>query len=73
MGSLKAEAIVRELPGSADVSTNGSRPWNVQVHDSQFYDRVLRQGTLGLGEAYMDGWRDCAALDHLDGLSGKGL
>ena len=64
MSSLKSETIVRELLDSADVAINGGRPWDIQVHDTRFYDRVLRQGTLGLGEAYMDGWWDCAALDQ---------
>ena len=65
MGSLKkSEAIVRELLDSASIAINGSHPWDIQVHDARFYDRVLRQGTLGLGESYMDGWWDCAALDQ---------
>ena len=27
--------------------------------------RVLRDGTLGVGEAYIDGWWDCDALDQM--------
>ena len=30
----------------------------------RFYARVLAQGSLGLGEAYMDGWWDCERLDE---------
>ncbi len=30
-----------------------------------FYSRVLRHGSLGLGESYVDGWWDCLALDQL--------
>ena len=30
-----------------------------------FVDRVLAQGSLGLGESYMDGWWDCDQLDEL--------
>ncbi|MFU8826496.1 MAG: cyclopropane-fatty-acyl-phospholipid synthase, partial [Brevefilum sp.] len=61
----KSEKIVRELLGTADVSVNGHRPWDIQVHDDRLYDRILRDASLGLGEAYMDGWWDCDAVDAL--------
>ena len=64
MASSKSEAVVRELLALADVTVGGSRPWDIQVHEPRFYDRVLQQATLGLGEAYMDGWWDCEALDQ---------
>jgi cyclopropane-fatty-acyl-phospholipid synthase len=35
------------------------------VHNPDVYARVLAQGSLGLGEAYMDGWWDCEQLDGL--------
>ena len=35
------------------------------VHDERFWRRVLAQGSLGLGEAYMDGWWD---VEDLDGM-----
>lgn len=41
----------------------GSRPQDILVHDERLFNRVIRQGTLGLGEAYMDGWWDADALD----------
>ena len=60
--------LERKLEGllaEADVRLNGPRPWDVQVRDSRLFRRLVLQGTLGLGEAYMDGWWDCAALDEL--------
>ncbi|MGV3642285.1 MAG: cyclopropane fatty acyl phospholipid synthase [Adhaeribacter sp.] len=47
----------------AGIQVNGPQPWDMQVHDERLYRRVLSQGTLGLGEAYMDGWWDCDQLD----------
>lgn len=47
----------------ADIDLNGPDPWDLQVHDGRFYRRVLTQGTLGLGESYMEGWWDCEQLD----------
>ena len=42
---------------------NGSNSADPQIHDDRLWGRVLRDGTLGLGEAYMDGWWDAEALD----------
>ncbi len=56
---------VEELLSLADVRVGGDRPWDVQVHDERTYSRVLAEGTLGVGESYMDGWWDCEALDEL--------
>lgn len=48
----------------ADVQINGIRPWDIQVHNEELYSRVFSQGSLGLGEAYMDGWWDSEKLDE---------
>jgi cyclopropane-fatty-acyl-phospholipid synthase len=48
----------------ADVQINGPRPWDIKVHNKELYRRVLSQGSMGLGESYMDGWWDCYALDE---------
>ncbi len=50
---------------TADVKLNGTRPWDLQIHNDAFYARVLRGGTLGFGESYVDGWWDCERLDEL--------
>lgn len=64
-----SESSYRRRLGSflaeADVAINGDRPWDIQVHDSRFFRRALAQGSLGIGEAYMDGWWDCERLDEL--------
>jgi cyclopropane-fatty-acyl-phospholipid synthase len=57
------EQLLRDMLQVADVQINGPRLEDLQVHHRAFFSRVLRQGTLGLGEAYMDGWWDCQALD----------
>jgi cyclopropane-fatty-acyl-phospholipid synthase len=60
-----AEAAVQSLLAEVGVTLNGPEPWDPQVHNRDLYSRVLAQGTLGLGEAYMDGWWDCERLDDL--------
>lgn len=59
----KPEALVRELFESADIRFDGSRPGDIVVHDPRFYERVLRDHSIGFGESYMDGWWDTEALD----------
>jgi cyclopropane-fatty-acyl-phospholipid synthase len=56
--------IVEELLAHADIKIGGNRPWDLAVHDERFYDRVMAEGSLGLGESYMDGWWDCTALSE---------
>ena len=58
-----AERFITELWALADIQVNGDRPWDVHVHNPDFFRRVVSQGTLGLGEAYVDGWWDCDRLD----------
>ena len=56
---------LQDILALAGVSFNGEQPWDIAVHDSALYQRILSQGSLGLGEAYMDGLWDCPALDQL--------
>ncbi len=58
-----AKKFITGILQSADVEINGSRPWDVRVHDERLYDRVISAGSLGLGEGYMDGWWDAEQLD----------
>lgn len=55
--------IVTELLGRAEITVNGSSPADIQVKNPRFFKRVLQEGSLGLGESYMDGWWDCDRLD----------
>ena len=56
---------IERLLAHADVQVDGVRPWDIQVHDARFFARVLGQGSLGLGESYMDGDWDAESLDGL--------
>lgn len=48
----------------ADIALNGNRPWDFQVNDERLYCKVATQGSLGLGEAYMEGWFEARQLDE---------
>jgi cyclopropane-fatty-acyl-phospholipid synthase len=55
---------VATLLSFADVEIQGERPWDIQILNQKTYSRILAQGSLGLGESYMDGWWDCERLDE---------
>ncbi len=56
---------LERLLALADVRIDGDRDWDMQVHDPRLPARLLTQGSLGLGESYMDGWWDARSLDGL--------
>jgi cyclopropane-fatty-acyl-phospholipid synthase len=56
--------IIDSLLDHAGIKTGGKNPWDITVHDNRFYKKVITQGSIGLGEAYMDGWWDCGQLDN---------
>lgn len=59
------ENTVQSLLAKAGIEVDGPAPWDITVHHSGFYRRVLFEGSLGMGESYMDGWWDCTAIDQL--------
>ncbi|WP_417309990.1 cyclopropane fatty acyl phospholipid synthase [Devosia sp.] len=52
------EVLLKE----ADITINGSNPWDPQINSEQFWTRLYATGSLGLGEAYMDGLWDVADM-----------
>lgn len=63
MERITAKTIIEKLTQTAGVAINGSEPCDIQIHNDEFYSRVLNEGALGLGESYMDKWWDCRYLD----------
>jgi cyclopropane-fatty-acyl-phospholipid synthase len=59
----QAEAIVRELFALAGIGLEGRAPGDIVVKNSAFYERLLRDASIGLGESFMDEWWDCERLD----------
>lgn len=56
---------IEQILERADVRINGDRPWDMRVNDNRLWRRILLHGNIGLGDAYMDGWWDCRAIDEL--------
>lgn len=57
------QQMASDLLRQADIQINGSRPFDIQVKNPAMFKRVFEQGSLGLGESYMDGWWECERLD----------
>src|SRR5690349_20170030 len=48
----------------AGVRLNGSRPFDPRVKDDRCFARLFSEGSLGVGEAYMDDWWEVPSLDE---------
>lgn len=62
---VPGQAAVATVLARADVLVDGPRSWDMRVHDPGVFPRLLRNGSLALGETYMDGAWDCEALDQI--------
>jgi len=59
------DRLADDLLARAGIAVNGVEPWDPQIHHDKTFQRILAQGRLGAGEAYMDGWWSCEALDEM--------
>lgn len=62
----KYKDIVVKVLARADVVIGGDRPFDIVVHNPKLYHRVIRDGSMGLGEAFMEGWWDTKDFYALD-------
>ena len=65
MKTDRLKADLHFLLAPADIEIDGSHPWDIRVYNNQFFERLFSDGTLGAGEAYVEGWWECAQLDEL--------
>ncbi len=61
---ISIRQIIFDAFAQVGITINGDKPWDIQVHNPKFYDKILVGGSVGFGEAYMAGWWDCEALDE---------
>ena len=59
----RAEGVVRELFTSAGIGFEGKNPGDIVVKNPLFYERLLAEASIGLGESYMDEWWTCEDLE----------
>lgn len=63
--AVQPPQVLVKLAAEACVRFNGDAPWDIQVHDEDVYRRILTKGSLGFGEAYIEGLWDASAVDQL--------
>jgi len=63
--SSRPRRMIETLLEECGVRINGSNPWDIRVFNEDFYTRVLRDGSLGFGESYMERWWDVGDLEEL--------
>ena len=60
----EAQKLGMEILERAGIELGGDRPCDIHVHDDRFWERVMSDRELGLGESYQDGWWDANQLDE---------
>ena len=55
MSRARLRSRAEQMLADADVRLNGQRPTDLVIRDERVFERVFAHGTLGFGEAYMDG------------------
>ena len=61
----RAQRVLTTLLEGSGVTLNGEAAWDPQIYHPDFCSRILRQGSLGLGESFMDGWWECEQVDEM--------
>jgi len=71
---MNNKKLCQKILAQAGIKINGQNNWDIQVKNEKLYDRIIKNGSIGLGESYMDGWWDVKELDvFFDKLLGTHL
>lgn len=57
--------IVEKMLMEIGVTINGKYSYDIKVNNPALFKRIIQEGSIGLGESYMEGWWDCERLDIL--------
>lgn len=63
MKRSQLEKWFSELLNEAGIVLNGPNPWDMRIHRPEAIERIAAEGSLGLGETYMQGDWDAEQLD----------
>lgn len=65
MENKALKQFVSDFFQRAGIAINGKAPCDIRVNDDRFYAKLISEKSVGLGEAYMDNWIDCTAIDDM--------
>jgi cyclopropane-fatty-acyl-phospholipid synthase len=66
---MSAEQFLSQTLAKAGITLNGTAPFDLKVRDARAYDRIMRDGSVGIGESFMEGWLDCDRIDLMADLA----
>ncbi len=61
---MEAEQFIRDAVAEVGIEIGGDGPADIHIHDDRVFTRVVRDGELGLGESYQEGWWSANRLDE---------
>ena len=64
MGKKSFKRKVAGYMEAAGIRIDGDAPWDMRVLNEDFYPRLLADGSIALGDAYVEGWWECPLLDE---------
>ena len=62
---MSAEQFLNQTLARAGITINGVAPFDLKVRDPRAYERIMRDGSVGFGESFMEGWLECDRIDLL--------
>ncbi|KAK7201877.1 Methyltransferase-like protein [Novymonas esmeraldas] len=62
----KYRELTQKILKRCGITIDGDKPYDIVVHNPRLYRRVIQSGSLGLGEAFMEGWWDTRDFHALD-------
>ncbi len=63
--SSRYQKLIEEVFLRSGIGINDCGPFSITVTNNDFYKRVMRDGLLGIGESYTDGWWESDAIDEI--------
>ena len=60
----RVKKLFIEAMALGDIKVNGDRAWDFQVKNPAIWQRILKDGSLGVGEGYVENWWDVESLDE---------
>lgn len=61
----RIEIIIKKVYRKGGIIINGTNPWDIRVHNKEFFARVANNAPMGLGESYMEGMWDCDDITEM--------
>lgn len=64
MDTSKLRGFIQHILDPAGIVIDGTNPCDIRINNKQFFHRVIKDGSIGLGESFMSGWWECDRLDE---------